>query len=526
MSSITYRPQEGAQEIAMNCPASIVVYGGAAGSGKTHLMLLRPLLQIHDPKFNAIFFRRTGPQLTGAGSVWDEAKELYLEFGARVRENDREIIFPSGAKIKFSHMEHEKNKLDHQGKQYTHVYFDEGTHFTQGQITYLMSRLRSAAEANSSMFISCNPDPDSFIAQLIDWWLDDEGFPDKNKSGVIKYYGSINNEIFFTDTEEEMAELYPQVCWVWNPLTEERVYVSPKTITFIGGTIFDNPALIAANPQYLAELNALPQVEKDRLLHGNWYARPEGSSHFQRKWLGVVDKVPKGAIFCRAWDKAATEPSEVNAHPDYTASVKMAKDRDGFFYLIGDYHEDNYDKRDSKQTKVTGRFRERSGIRDVIIKNQAAHDGVECTVVFSQDPGSAGITEFTESAKKLIVEGFRVKKDPQPTQNGKLTRYLPFSSAAENGLVFIVKSSFSTATLEALFKENEAFDGTRSSDHRKDDWADSMASAFNFLCTTRTVRLVRRNQTRTSTMASEVLATEGVKISDLEELDKNLNNII
>lgn len=126
MSEQIYRPQAGAQERAMNSPANIVIYGGSAGSGKTHLMLLRPLLQIHDPKFNAIFFRRTGPQLSGAGSVWDEAKQLYRAFGAHIRENDREVIFPSGAKIKFSHMEHEKNKLDHQGKQFTHVYFDEG----------------------------------------------------------------------------------------------------------------------------------------------------------------------------------------------------------------------------------------------------------------------------------------------------------------------------------------------------------------------------------------------------------------
>lgn len=520
---VVYRPQAGAQETAMNCPASIVIYGGAAGSGKTHLMLLRPLLQIHDPRFNAIFFRRTGPQLSGAGSVWEEAKMLYLAFGAKIKENDREIIFPSGARMKFSHMEHEKNKLDHQGKQYTHIYFDEGTHFTQGQITYLMSRLRSAAEVASSMFISCNPDPDSFIAKLIDWWLDDDGFPDPKKSGVTKFYGSINNDIFFTDTEEEMAELYPQVVWINNPKTGENVYAKPKTITFIGGTIFDNPALIASNPQYLAELNALPQVEKDRLLHGNWYARPEGSSHFQRGWLHNIDKVPEGATYCRAWDKAATEPSEVNPYPDYTASVKMAKDRYGFFYLIGDYHEENFDVKDSKHTKVEGRFRERSGKRDIKILKQADHDGVECTVIFSQDPGSAGVTEYTESAKKLILEGHIVKKDPAPTQNSKLTRYLPFSSAAENGLVYIVKSTFSPATLAAYFTESEAFDGLKSSDHRKDDWADSTASAFNYLCTARNVRLVRRNQVQTSTIVSEVLTSEHVKVSDLSLMETTIN---
>ncbi len=525
MSNTVFRPQKGAQETAMNCEANIVVYGGAAGSGKTHLMLLRPLLQVHDKHFNAIFFRRTGPQLSGPGSVWEEAKTLYRQFGGHVRENAREIDFPSGAMIKFSHMEHEKNKIDHQGKQYTHIYFDEGTHFTQGQITYLMSRLRSAAEAPSSMFISCNPDPDSFIAKLIDWWLDEDGFPDKDKSGKTKFYGSVNNDIFFTDTEEEMAELYPQVVWVWNPNTQEKVYVPPKTLTFIGGTIFDNPALIAANPPYLAELNALPQIEKDRLLSGNWYARPEGSSHFQRKWLMNIDRAPRSTVWCRAWDKAATEPSELNTHPDYTASVKMGKCKDNFFYLAGDYHRDNFDKKDSTQVKVEGRFRERSGQRDVKIKRQAAHDGTECTVIFSQDPGSAGVTEFTESAKKLIVEGHKVKKDPAPTQNSKLTRYLPFSSAAENQLVYILKHTFSPATLDAFFKENEAFDGERSSDHRKDDWPDATASAFNYLCTARNVRLVCRNQKSTTTIANDMFREEGIKLSNLEAMDTHVNKL-
>lgn len=175
--------------------------------------------------------------MSGAGSVWGEAKELYAPWKPRVRENEREIIFPSGAMIKFSHMEHVRNKLDHQGKQYTQVYFDEGTHFAGEQITYLGSRLRSKSETPSTMFISTNPDPDSYIAKLIDWWLDDEGFPDPEKSGVMKFYGNIGNEDFFTDTVEEMEELYPQVVWIPNPRTGEKVYTPPKTITFIGGTI-------------------------------------------------------------------------------------------------------------------------------------------------------------------------------------------------------------------------------------------------------------------------------------------------
>ena len=473
-------PQEGAQEVALGSKADVTIYGGAAGSGKSYIMLLRPLLQIEDPNFNCVFFRRTGPQLSGAGGLWSEAKKMYADWFPRIVENERKMTFPSGAVIKFSHMEHERNAIDHQGLQYSQVYFDEGTHFLESQVTYLMSRLRSDAECDSTMFVSCNPDPDSFIADWIDWWLDDSGYPDKAKCGVIRHYIVVDETPVFADTEQELVDDYRGQIYIQDNEGNE-IYVPPKTMTFIGGTIFDNPALIRANPKYLAELNSLPHIEKSRLLHGNWYARPEGSSYFQRQWLQKAETVPYSAVYCRAWDKAATSPSELNTHPDYTACVKMAKCKDGNFYILGSHHPQNHDK---KFPDVFGRFRETSGSRDKLILKQAVHDGSDCAVVLAQDPGSAGITEYQESAKKLITEGFTVKKDPTPAQLAKLTRYGPFASAAETGLVYIVESTFTKQSLEAFYKENEAFDGERSTKTRKDDWPDATASAFNYLCKT------------------------------------------
>jgi len=334
------------------------------------------------------------------------------------------------------------------------------------------------------MFISCNPDPDSFLADYVDWWLDDEGFPDPEKSGKLKYYVIESGKPVFADTREELEKSHRHLVYLINTKTNKEQYVPPKSITFIGGTIFDNQALIDLNPNYLAELNSLPSVERDRLLLGNWYARPQGSSFFQREWLIEADNYPAQIAICRAWDKAATEPSEVNYFPDYTAGVKMAKDKNGNFYLIGDYCENNHDK---AAPDVKGRFRERSGTRDNLILDQAIHDGKNCTVVFSQDPGSAGVTEFQESSKKLTTAGFYVKKDPMPTQTGKLTRFLPFASACENKCVYIVSRTFNKPTLEAIYKELEAFDGERSTRQRKDDIPDAIASAFNHLCKTATI---------------------------------------
>jgi phage terminase large subunit-like protein len=464
------------------------------------MMLLRPLLKCvdrkvgetetgepiivkGDPDYNAVFFRRTGPQLRGAGGLWDIAKKMYEPWKPRVREQDREIIFANGSRILFSHMEHVKNKMDHQGLQYSEIFFDEGTHFEDEQVTYLMGRLRSDAECDSSMFISCNPDPDSFLADWIDWWLDEDGLPDKEKSGKIRYYVNDSGKLEFADTAEEIEKNFRHCVYVWNPNEGKEVYTAPKTMTFIGGTIFDNPALIKANPMYLSELNSLPDIEKQRLLHGNWYARPEGTSHFERSWIKVGTSLPASIKWCRAWDKASSQPSETEMRPDYTACVKMGKCKDGFFHIIGDFANANYDRFELSSKRIQGKFRERSGPRDTIIYKQAEHDGKGCVVVFSQDPGSAGATEFQESAKKIITKGFQVKKDPMPTQAGKLIRFLPFSSGCEHGLVYIYPDTFARETLEAFYKELESFNGERSTRARKDDWADACASAFNFLCT-------------------------------------------
>lgn len=477
---VELRPQVGAQERAMNSQADIVIYGGAAGSGKSHMMLLRALCQVDDPKFNCIVFRRTTTALRDG--LWGEAKSLYRPWKPRCQEQPMRMQFPSGAVIKFNHMEHDKSaEDDHQGKQYSLIVFDEGCQFSEYQVTYLMSRLRSAAEGNSQMFISCNPDPDSFICRYIDWWLDEDGYPDADKSGVVKFYTLIKGEVKLADTQEELYERYEEVLRVWNPNLKEYVLPPLKTMTFIGGTLFDNPALMEANPMYLSELNSLPEIEKARLLHGNWYVRPEGANYFQRDWVNKTTRLPKSVVGCRAWDKAATEPSDANTHPDYTASTKMYKCKEGYFYICGSYHPSGFDK---KEPNVLGRFRDKPGARDIKILNQAQLDGKDIVQVFPIDPGSAGKTEYQESAKKLITKGIRVKADPMPTQNSKLTRYAPFSSACENGLVYILEHTFSKASLEAFYKEHEAFDGERSTRIRKDDWPDSSASAFNHLCRT------------------------------------------
>src|SRR5690606_12304469 len=99
-----YRAQEGKQLEFLASPADLVLFGGAAGSGKTYALLL-DLLSYHDiPGYTGIVFRRTSPQITSPGGLWAESQELFRQFGGEPNQTSLEWKFPSGAVFKFSHM--------------------------------------------------------------------------------------------------------------------------------------------------------------------------------------------------------------------------------------------------------------------------------------------------------------------------------------------------------------------------------------------------------------------------------------
>lgn len=96
-------PQPGSQEVFLNTTADIVLYGGAAGSGKTAALLMDSLRHIEDPNYKAVYFRRNTTQLRGG--LWPAAKKLFGMFGGVPKEQSLEIHFPSGAQISFAYME-------------------------------------------------------------------------------------------------------------------------------------------------------------------------------------------------------------------------------------------------------------------------------------------------------------------------------------------------------------------------------------------------------------------------------------
>lgn len=283
MAQIQYiRPQKGYQEDSLSSSADIVIGGAAAGVGKTFGLLIEPLRHVKVPGFGGVIFRRTSPMIRAEGGLWDSSEKLYnLIDGVRSRRSQLEWIFDTGVKLKFSHLEYEKNIYDWQGSEIPFIGFDELTHFTKKMFFYLLSRNRSTCGIRPYIRATCNPDPDSWVRDFIDWWIGDDGFPIEERKGVIRYFVVDNNNYVWGDTKEECIEKSSHVIGELLRQAEEKAVERGvestikaedfvKSVTFIGGSIYDNQELLKVNPGYLGNLNAQDEETKARLLGGNW----------------------------------------------------------------------------------------------------------------------------------------------------------------------------------------------------------------------------------------------------------------
>ena len=515
---ITHYPRSEKQEMILSNDAQILVIGGAMGSGKTYMQQLLGLRYIDDPNTAIVTFRRTMDEIKGQGGVWDTAEDIYSVIHPSVRPTPTRSAltfkFPSGATSVYKGMELVKDSRKNQGLQFTLCNFDEGTLFEWEQIEYLFQRMRSSSKYQSRIVISTNPDPDHKIAELIDWYLDEEGYPDENKQGVLRYFIRKNGEFEWGDTREEVGKRFD--------IPEDKWESSILSFSFIGATIYDNPVLRAANPEYEAFLEGMNDVDKARNLHGNWYARAEGAQLWKREWLRgdkgskvkrIID-IPDGCKRIRAWDKGYTEKTATNPAADYTAgSPQILKCPDGFYYLLGNYKENVLDREELDKIpkdRILGRFRELAGARDNLILAQAHHDGEDCTTVLTKDSG-AGMTDHMYTLTKLVENGIKVEEDKSSknTPDKKLKDFQPFCNACSTGVVYIVEETFNKATLEAWYKELENFDpAKKSNSSRKDDWVDSTSSAFNASAQSKIIKTpVYRSLSNYKTLASSLLTS-------------------
>ena len=321
---------------------------GAAGGGKTYALLLEECRNSDNSKFNSVIFRRNNTQIFTNGGLWDSALALLPLIGARPKKTPKpSFIFPSGAKVVFDHLERYNDCLSYQGSQIVFLGFDELTHFDEDVFWYMFSRIRSDSGISGYVRATTNPDPDSWVRTFIDWWIGPDGLAIPERSGKIRWFIRVNGECIWGDsrmellrhqfygeikavdkTHEDKEDLFildendTKAQTVITPGTEGTLYVitstkeffqwdgkeyrrltAPKSVTFILSTLQDNKILMRNDPSYLANLQALPLVEQERLLGGNWNIRPAAGMYYPRAKVNLIDEIPNDIVrVVRAWD--------------------------------------------------------------------------------------------------------------------------------------------------------------------------------------------------------------------------------
>lgn len=285
------KPQPGYQTKALSSSADIVIGGAAAGVGKTYTLLLDPLRDIHRPGFGGVIFRRTSPQIRNEGGLWDTSQSIYRAAKGTPRETTLEWSFPAGTKLKFSHLEYEKNIYDWQGSQIAFIGFDELTHFTKKMFFYLLTRNRSTCGVRPYVRATCNPDPDSWVYEFIQWWINPEtGFPIPERDGVIRYLLIDGENYIWGDSMEEVLKKGAHLLADMTADIDPKEFV--KTVAFFSGHIDDNKELLKTNPSYMGNLLAQDEETKARLLKGNWkFISNDKDIYSAQAMQGVFDNV-------------------------------------------------------------------------------------------------------------------------------------------------------------------------------------------------------------------------------------------
>lgn len=441
---IDIRPQP-RQERFLSSPADIVIYGGAAGGGKTWSLLLEPLRHIGNKDFGAVIFRRTIPEITKEGALWDEAGNIYPLLNGKPNKNEHYYQFASDAKVSFAHLQYEATLREWRGAQIALIEFDQLETFTEKQFFYMLSRNRSTCGIQPYMRASCNPEP-GWLANFLSWWIDDDGYANLERSGVIRWMVNENDVTYWGDTREELERDHPKSI--------------AKSVTFVVSTVYDNEILLQKDPNYLANLQALSYVDRERLLGdrhrgGNWKIMPAAGKVFNKSWFEIVDAAPAGMTVLRFWDLAASEKKMKKSDPDFTASVKMGRFKSTYYIL-----DCTADQIDPAKT-------------DEAMNNTASQDGKKVAVRWEQEGGASGKRDNVHIVSMLVgYDGRGIKP-----QGDKITRAKALAAQSLAGNVKLLRGSWNDMWLNHMHGQP---------DLPHDDIMDASSGAFNELVTIET----------------------------------------
>jgi len=261
-------------------PAKEVLYGGAAGGGKSDALLMAALQYVDIPGYSAILFRRTYADLTLSGALIERSLNWLGGSGARWNQQSHKWTFPSGAVMAFGNLERSQDRFRYQSAEFQFVGFDELTQFEENQYRYLFSRIRRLEGVNIPLRMRSASNP-----------------------------GNIGHD------------------WV-----KQRFMIEgqSKGRVFIPATLDENKNLDRL--EYIKSLDELDPITRRQYLLGDWTAR-HGGSIFKREYFHdkFIDSFPSDIKHVvRFWDKAATTPKK-GSDPDWTVGLFLGEKKGQYF---------------------------------------------------------------------------------------------------------------------------------------------------------------------------------------------------
>jgi len=423
------------QEQFLSSPYDLVFYGGSAGGGKTWALLLDPVRHIKNPGWRGGLFRQSYAEMDKPGSVWDESMDFYPQLGSRALGGKYRHIFPSGAVLDFSYIDSDKTLKTYKGAQYATLYFDQLEELSQYQFLYMLSRNRTTCGIKPYTRATANPQP-GWLADFIDWWIADDGYANLARAGIPRWFVNVSDTIHWASTSEELERKFAHM----------EMPPIPKSVTFIPATVFDNPELLAKDPDYLSNLMALPYIERERLLGdrergGNWKIVPAAGLLYNRAWYELVPTVPGGGVEVLYWDLAATEEDlQSSSKPSKTACVAIRYVKNNYYirFVYSDYLD------------PAGVDRALVNISSQIAR-ECALEGTRLMVRWEEEPGSASKRESRRYA--MMLDGLDARGDR--ASRDKFVRGRAFSAASESGLVYVLSKTFAETWLNHMHNQPE-----------------------------------------------------------------------
>lgn len=214
------------QEAFINATAFEVLYGGAAGGGKSYGQILDALLfAVEYQGSKQLILRRTFPELDK--SLIRTALSIYPRGLYKYNSSAHTMTFIGGSIIDFGYCDNENDVYKYQSAEYDVIRFDELTHFTESMYVYLISRVRGV-----------------------------NGFPKQLKSSTNP--GGVGHSW----VKERFIDIGPPDTIHTTKTGSTRIFLPAK--------VQDNIALMKNDPDYVRNLQNLSEKDKQALLYGNW----------------------------------------------------------------------------------------------------------------------------------------------------------------------------------------------------------------------------------------------------------------